>query len=187
MAVELGTSAGFVAAAPSDNPEGTGDTIAYMAYAQRCTAPSGNNSVTSMGWYCNTATGAANFQVGIYSHDAGNDKPNVLLASSGDVAKGTDAGWKSGAVSCALTASETYWLAMQYDDSAGNTEIDRSTVADQEWHVKITETELTDPWGTSDNSGTTLCAIYALYSAAGGVPINDPFIRPFAGPFGRAL
>ena len=41
-------------------------------YAGSCkfTAPLDAKDLTSIGWYCDNATQEANFQVGLYAHDA---------------------------------------------------------------------------------------------------------------------
>jgi hypothetical protein len=170
MAVTLGISAGFVLIRPTVSPEGTSSYYADNYHgAQKFTAPADAGSLIEIGWYDATSTEEANFEVGIYSHDAGNNRPGNRLATSGDIAKGTGAGWKYSAVPYALIPLTVYWLAMTCDDTASNTMISYETDAGQKWdYHNPGVTPLPASWGTSDGTGGYLFAIYGLYTEASG-------------------
>ena len=88
-----GTNCGFVTTAPTSDP--TGDDFFNAdnnTNAGKYVTPSGAVKVTEIGWYTGTATEAADFDVGIYTHDSSPNNPKDLVGSSGDVAKGTGAG-----------------------------------------------------------------------------------------------
>lgn len=176
MAVALGTNAGFVSAAPSADPSGTDANIDTIAFVQKTTSPAGANSVTSMGWWCDNATEEADFDVGLYSHDAVNDYANVLLASAANQAKGTTAGWKTASVAYDLSESTTYWVAAQLDDTATATTTNRSTTTDR-FGYRGASNALPNPFGSgSGYADTRTYAIYALYEAAAGglaLPVID--------------
>lgn len=167
MAVVEGTSAGFVTSAPSSDPAGSNGTTDATCWACKFTSPAGTNAISLMGWYCDNATEDVNYQLGIYSHDATNNRPNALLASSGDIAKGTSAGWKTGDVTYDLAESTVYWLTEQLDDPATTTYMNYTTDAGYKSDIK-SGTALPATWGSSGNTFGRIAAIYALYAAAGG-------------------
>jgi len=169
MAISIGTNCGFVTSRPTANPAFTGTDIADdKMLAIKVTAPVGTNSLTEIGWYCHNATEAADFQVGIYSHDSGSNKPGNRLAVSSDTAKGTAAGWKYASVSYSLVASTTYWLAVQLDDTATNTQIDFDEPVGERISQMFTVTSLPDPWAAgSSEFNDQYYAIYGLYSGSG--------------------
>lgn len=166
-AVVEGTNAGFVTSAPVDDPDGTNAVIDTRSRANKFTSPAGSNQVTSLGWYCDTISQEANFEVGIYSHDAVDDEPNVRLTANQTNAKGTTAGWKTSTLASPyeLTASTAYWLAYQLDDTATTTNVNYSDSIVDKADYKTLQTTLTNPWGDSTGSAVIIYAIYALYSA----------------------
>ncbi len=169
MGLVVGTNCGFVPEAPSADPEDNSGiwTLDNYALALKVTAPDGATAITEIGWWCDNATQAANFDVGIYSHNSGTDLPSSLLASSGDVAKGTDAGWKSAAVSCEITAGTTYWLAVALDNTATATKAELGNYSSNRVSYKAQDTPLAASW-SSDGTGTYRHAIYAVYTTAAG-------------------
>lgn len=185
MALVEGTNCGFVASAPTGDPAETiTDPIDTVAIGCKFVSPAGTNSLSRIYWYAYDATEEANFQVAIYSHDAGNDRPGTRLATSGDVAKGTTSGWKYGDVSYSLNASTTYWLCMQLDNTAtdSHTEYLYNPGSGVKADLKSAQTELPASWGTSDNTYELNIAIAGLYAASttgqpfnkrwGGIPHN---------------
>jgi hypothetical protein len=164
MAVVVGTSAGFVTSEPTSAPTGSQAGHDTYAVAFKVVAPAGGGSISKMGWYVNNATEAANFKLGIYSHDSANDRPNALLASSADTAKGTTSGWKSADVDFDFTGETTYWFCIQCDDTATMTIGIYTADATQKIDYKASQTDLPSPWGTSDGTAGRISAIYALYT-----------------------
>lgn len=169
-AVVDGTNAGFVTVAPVDNPSGSTSTADNRATALKITSPADIVAVTEMGFWCDTASEAADYQLGIYTHDAVNDTPEDLIAgSSGDLAKGTSAGWKvATGLSISVPQSTTVWLAFQLDDTETTTNVDITADAGAKKDRKNTQTELPSNWGTSDDTSGNLVAIYAVYTTSSG-------------------
>ena len=187
MALVVGTNCGFLSSAPTSDPESGDGYIPGYATASKHTSPAGTNSISSMGVYVGVAD-AGNMELGIYSHDAANNRPNALLASSGDISRGTNVGWKTGSVSYNLAASTTYWLATQHDNGTGSVRIDMGNVAGTATHTIGASSALPDPYGSSAFYANFVTSIYAIYAAAGGtLPIPQVFYRPFAGPLGGCL
>jgi hypothetical protein len=68
MAVSIGTNAGFVTSTPSTDPAGTNVAIDGLAAVVKDTSPSGSGLViTEVGWWCDTASEAGNYTMGLYS------------------------------------------------------------------------------------------------------------------------
>jgi hypothetical protein len=168
MAIVLGTDAGFVSDQPGD-PSGynSDGRIDNNALAFKDTSPAGTYNVTTIGCYIYNACSDTNMQVGLYSHDGTNNRPNARLATSGDFQKGTDAGHKTASVSFSLDESTSYWIAAQSDRpeavyivfSDGNNT-----------HYKESQTELPESWG-EDGNFNRLYSLYAIYAPAGGVEV----------------
>jgi len=124
MALVVGTNCGFVTTAPTSDPGGMKSTRDYYATSMKVTTTDAI-TITEMGWWCDNATEEANFEVGIYSHDGDNNRPLTLLKSDTTNAKGTDLGWKVvTGLDWDLSASTTYWIAFQLDNTATGTDID---------------------------------------------------------------
>lgn len=165
MAVTDGTNAGFVTAAPSTDPDATHDTIDTYAVGVKITSPAVIGTISSMGWHCSAASEAADFEIGIYAHDAGNDKPAALLASSGAIAKGTTGGWKTANVNYTFAASTIYWMVVQVDDTATTTYHDYTNTVGARGIYLTGQTSLPSPWSAGGGTtGTTMYAHYALYT-----------------------
>ena len=165
-AVVKGTSCGFVTVAPTSDPEGYSFAVSTWGRGFKDVAPTGATKVTEIGVYINIETEAADIDLGIYSHNAGDDNPEALLGSA-TIPKGTTAGWKTTAVNIDITASTTYWIAVQVDETTLSTSTDYTTDAGEKMDYKATQTSLTDPWGVSGGSGGFLFAVYAVYTTDG--------------------
>ena len=173
MSLVLGTNCGFVDTTPTADPNGGGVLVcATRANALKVVAPAGSSDITEIGIWIAQVTGTPDFQVGLYDHDSINNKPNNLLSVASGVIAG--AGWNSVAINYAITAGTTYWIGVQVDASAFNARLDYDTTGGDQWHYKNTQTDLTDPWGTtSTNQGVFLCSIYSVYTSSGATgPAN---------------
>lgn len=193
MTVAFGTNAGFVGSQPSADPAG-GSPVACnrSQMGQRDTSPAGTNQVIEIGWYTDTATEEANFEVGLYSWDADISKPNALIVSDKTNAKGTNGGWKRCTLSSpyGIDASTSYVPAFQLDNTATTTNLDRDTVTGDPGFCSTTSRDtLYDPtWGTEATVSTTRrAAIYALYEAAGGLAYNASGAISQSGAISRQL
>jgi hypothetical protein len=180
MSLGKGTNCGFVTAAPTADPDGVSGAIDTYAHSFKDVAPAGAVRVTEIGWWCDTATEAADYDVAIYTHDAVNNRPDAFVGSALNNAKGLTAGWKVvTGLNIAVTPGTTYWLGVQLDDTSPTT---RANFADsvsnkQDW--KTAQTSLPDPWGASSTSLARLFAVYAIVelgaSDAGFMTLNTGF------------
>ena len=116
MAIVVGTNAGFVVTAPTENPRGNIAGFNTFSEAVKDTSPATAIKVTEIGWYCDRNTEEANFEVGIYS-DEGNDEPEERLEVNTTNAKGTTDGWKVvTGLNWTISPSTVYWIAAQTAD-----------------------------------------------------------------------
>jgi hypothetical protein len=170
MGLIEGTNCGFCLVAPVDDPaEANRGPCDNYAVAGKFVAPADAASISEIGWWCDSASEAADFEVGIYAHDDVNNRPGALLASAAAAAKGTTAGWKKSSVAYDLTGGTTYWLGIQVDDTATQTSIDYLENAAQKYDYKGTPmTALPSPWAASNGTFGRYISIYAVYVAAGG-------------------
>ena len=166
MALVVGTNCGFVTVAPTNDPGGTVYTMDAKTKAIKDTVPAGATTITEIGWWSDTATEEANYEVGIYSHDAGNNRPSALLGSAKINAKGTGAGWKSvTGLNIEITAEFTYWIAVQLDDTATTTSTNfQGGMTGEYFNNEIATTTLPDPtWGAYASIANVYLAFYAVY------------------------
>ena len=165
MALVIGTNVGFVTVAPTADPGAPSTrSIRFQRFALRVIAPEGATKIVEIGWYCSAATSDGETDVGLYSHNSGDDNPEELLGSA-TFSKGTDEGWKSAVVDIAITEGTTYWIGAQADFGTGSgTNIDRNSSADAGEKVdhNANANSLPNPWGTTADSQELLYAIYAV-------------------------
>ena len=174
MALVKGTNCGFVTIAPSSDPVGDGtEPVDGYSWAFKADTPANATKVTEIGWWCDNATEAADFEVGIYAHDAGDDEPGALLISS-SVAKGTTAGWKKKTgLNLSVDPSTTYWIAFQVDATATATDTDYTTDAGESRDWVNSTTNLPSPWGDSNASLGRLFAVYAVVETSSDEGTQD--------------
>jgi len=163
MAVVLGTNAGFVSEAPVADPGGLSTTHDNVARATKDTTAAGVTKITEIGWWCDNATPDVNFEVGLYSHHAGNDLPENLLYSDTTNAKGGAAGWKTAVVDWEVSSETIYWIAVQLDNTTPGTDIDYINIGGRT-SLDIGITALKDVW-VSDGVADYIMAIYAVVEA----------------------
>jgi hypothetical protein len=171
MALVKGTNCGFVTVAPTAIPYGDGSIIAdYRANAFKDTAPTGAVAVTEIGWYTDQNTEEANFEVGIYDHNTGDNNPEAVVGSLSQThAKGTTSGWKvATGLNISITAGTIYWLAFQLDNTATQTNVNTQDSAGDKTSIKDAVSALSNPWGIDDASVPRMLAIYAVYTTGGG-------------------
>jgi len=174
MALELGTNCGFVTEAPVDDPSaaGTGG-IDTWAYDIKDTSPATAAKITEVGWYCDNATEAADFDVALYAADGEvvpGEAGNLLYSDTAN-AKGTDAGWKKVTVDWEISANTVYWIAVRLNDTETQTNIDAATSGGSGWDTRSAATELRDPFDGGDiYDPDGMPAIYAVWEAS--VPLT---------------
>lgn len=169
MAVVLGTNSGFVSTAPTADPNGTDTTFDNTIQVTRDTSPASATRITEIGWYCNNATEAANYEVGLYAADGAvvPGEAGTLLHVVRTNAKSTDAGWKRVIVDWTITPSTTYWLAVQLDNTATATASDRSATTGA-FDTLSAQTTLVNPLGAGAFFANFSLAIYAVWSSTKG-------------------
>jgi len=163
MALVDGTNCGFVLSAPVADPAGTATTRDNYASAIKVVAPAGISAITEIDWWSDNYSNETNFEVGLYSHDAGNDKPGTQLEIENINAKGTALGWKTVSVNWSVTPETTYWIALQIDNTATTTKFDWSATGGLRISVRAASS-LGATWPVDSNEGPDyLYSIYALY------------------------
>lgn len=168
MALVLGNNCGFVAAAPVADPDDANFTCDYSDRLVRDTSPVGADTITEVGWWCDNATEEANFEVGLYDDDTGNDDPQNLLEVDRTNAKGLGSGWKAVVgLNWSISASTLYWIAFQLDNTATSTLCNHNNDDfDGEWYSRdFVESTLDNPY-TGSGLQDDYYAIYAKYTSA---------------------
>ena len=167
-AIVVGTNAGFVTVAPSADPTGGATSnLDTRTFASKFTSPSDATSIVELGWWCNNATEAADFDVGVYDHNVGDNNPEAVVGSlSQNNAKGTTSGWKKiTGLNIPIDGSTIYWLAVQLDDTATTTNTDYNTLgAPYQLEYKDGQTALLSLFGSSNEVANRAYAIYAVYT-----------------------
>jgi hypothetical protein len=182
-----GANCGFVTIAPTADPLSSALGISSRVIGFKDIAPTGATSITEIGWWCDNTPPDANFEVGIYTHDAVNNRPDVLLSGASRTnAKGVTAGWKKATgLSISITAGQTYWIVTQLDTTSPATNTNYQTQTGEKYDYKSAST-LPEPWGSSSASGAYLVAFYAVYSSgaktltagSGTYAINGSSVSP---------
>lgn len=174
-ALVLGTNCGLVTEAPTDDPGGSDHVWDNSAKGFKVTTSSAV-TITEMGWWCDTASEEANFEVGIYSHDAINNNPEELLFVERTNAKGTTSGWKGvTGLNWSLDSSTTYWLLVQLDNTSTATYGNYQNSVGDKWVSGFAMTTLPNPW-TYISSDDVILAIYAVWEA--GAPPPESTCNP---------
>lgn len=183
MALIKGTNCGFVTVAPTADPLGTSSMKDTEASAFKDTSPVGALLVVEIGWYCDNATEEANYDVGIYSHDAGNNRPDTIIDSVSTAAKGTTSGWKKiSGLSIPIVGSTVYWIGIQLDDTATQTDWNITADGTQKLDWKTSQTSLPTTWGASSGTDGYLAGVYALVEFSSESPSLSPSISPSVSP-----
>ena len=163
MALVLGTNCGFVTVAPTTDPSDGAKIMDAVTWGIRDTTPAILTKITEVGWYCDNATATnANFEVGLYSHDAVNNCPGALLFSDIVNEKGTTAGWKTVTVDWDIVPETIYWIAVQLDNTSSQTNTNYTGGA--QGSLGPSGAALQNPWGSTD-SREEFCAFYAVVGA----------------------
>lgn len=176
MPLVKGTNCGFVTEAPAGDPGGDGTlTCDNTSSALKDDSPAGAVKVTEIGFYCDNATEASNFEVAIYDHNSGDDNPEDIVGVDRTNAKGTDAGWKRvTGLNIAISAETIYWLAFQVDYTPTRSKLPYEwDVGNAKFDQRTLQSTLADPWGASSVTNEENVAIYAVYETGGGPVVLD--------------
>ncbi len=159
MAVVLGTNSGFVTVAPTADPAGTGTTIDGNAVVTKHTSPANSVLITSIGWYRESGTNTANWEIALYSDLAGVPLTRLAVDATNSTASN---GWLTTAVSWAIAPSTPYWLALQMDAHSGSSGVDAAASGGAGSDL-FAATALADPYaGGTVADADGMYAIYAL-------------------------
>jgi len=169
MALALGTNCGFVKMAPTADPSGSAFTIDDVASVTKHTSPTNATKIVEVGWWCDTATEEANFEVGLYAANGAvvPGEAGTLLHVSRTNAKGTTSGWKRVAVDWPITPNTVYWIGLQVDNTASPTSSDWSNINGAGIdNLGSGKTTLPDPCGGGALiDADAMDAFYAVYTA----------------------
>ena len=161
MTVVLGTNAGFVTTAPTADPHSSAAGLTGTLAIQ-FTTPSGCTEITEMGTYSAGGPPTTSAEFAIYEDDTG--APGDMLGTAESFSYTSGAGWKKvTGLSITVSASTTYWLALQTD---GQINYDYASTGATYAGINSTST-LADPFGTPDSIFTRMVAIYGLYVSSG--------------------
>lgn len=175
MAVVRGTNCGFVTAQPTADPDGTATNLDNISLAVKDSLAAGSYTISELGWYQSRAgnNSVCAYEMGIYSHDAVNGRPNALIeaATTGQSVVANDTGsWQRYtdlSISIEPAETTTYWVALSLADVATQPAVDVSTGSGDELDYKSSTPTLPSSWGASSGGNTSAHAIYALYAASG--------------------
>jgi hypothetical protein len=167
MALTVGVNCGFVPVAPTADPAATTfPNFDNTMGAFKAVAPQGATRIVELGWYCDNATQAANWEGGVFA-DAGAGEPEGRLQHSPTNAKGTTAGWKATApiVWTGIVPGTAYWFGLQLDPTATRTAVNGELSGGPGFATKAApQTTLPSDWGTSSTTDADgIVGIYAIY------------------------
>ena len=159
MAVVLGTSSGFVIVSPTADPAGTNTVIDGASVVTKDTSPVGSIKITEIGWYRESGTNAANFEIALYSEVSGVASARLFVDATNS---STSSGWIVTAVDWAISENTAYWLAVQMDAHTGSSNIDTNVSGGAGIDRLTGQTTLNNPYG----GGAVLDAdgMYAIYA-----------------------
>lgn len=162
MALILGTNCGFITEAPVSDPDTPSTiTIDGRSNAVKDTSPADADKITEIGFWIDNSTPDVNFEVGLYAHDGGTDKPAARLFVDNTNAKGSDVGWKTVTVDWNISPSTVYWIAVQIDNTTTTLGASGGLSGTPRWSFDTSQSSLTDPWGSSSESSSAF-GLYAL-------------------------
>ncbi len=142
----------------------------------KATSQSNATKVIEVGWWCDNATEAANFEVGLYSADGAvvPGEAGTRLFVSATNAKGTTSGWKVvTGLNWTISASTIYWIGLQVDNTATATSLDNSLTGGTGYDRRLSQTTLNNPYGGGGISVSGgILALYALVEVTASGPAN---------------
>lgn len=174
MALVLGTNCGFVASAPVDDPGETALVFDGVSYVIRDTSPANAVSISEIGWWRDSGTDTANFEVALYASD-GSYTPGEAGTRLyvDDTNSSSSSGWISVSVDWEITGGTIYWLGAQLDAHSGSSYIDRVLSGGSGIDLQAPATTLGNPYGGGaiyDSDG--MVSIYAVYTTSGAATTN---------------
>ena len=182
MAIVLGTSSGFVSVAPTTDPNAAGaPVIGGSSVVTKDTSPAGAVRVTEVGWYRSTGTDTANWEIGLYSDNAGVADVRLQVEATNS---SSTTGWLTRSVNWPISPSTAYWLAVQMDAHVGGSNIDRDTTGGAGFDILTGQTALNNPYGGGAVAQPTgLAAIYAVYTTTSIAGISSRATTIIGGAF----
>lgn len=162
-----GTDFGIVTTVPTGTP--TQDNVFTMSDRSRVCKITTTDAMTvnEMGWYAGSAQEGVNFEIGIYAANGAGGNAGTLLYSDKTNSLTAGEGWQRvTGLSWSLSAATTYFIGIQVD--AGTATIKFTNVASTYRYQSITETTLSDPYGTSAYTTSRIFPIYIFEGTTGG-------------------
>jgi hypothetical protein len=160
MTVALGTSSGFVTVAPTADPTGTAATIDSLSIVTKDTSPSAGTLITEVGWWRDSGTDPANWEIGLYADNSGVADALLYVDATNST---TVTGWQVVSVRWPITANTAYWLAIQMDAHAGSSATDTQGSGGVGRDALSGQTTLNNPYGGGAVANPVgMAAIYAL-------------------------
>jgi hypothetical protein len=178
MAITIGTNAGFVTAAPTSDPGGTGLTLDDKSAVMIDTVPATAAKITKVGFWVDNATEETNLRVALYDNDGATvpGEAGTRLYLSSDFAKGTGAGWKEITVDWDVSAyvNTSVWIGLGIDNTATSTTVDHTASGGPNFDVRNGASAMPNPYaGGAIAYVAGKVALYAVWEAApaGGLSI----------------
>mgnify|MGYP003405231181 CR=1 FL=1 len=161
MAVVLGTSSGFVTVAPTADPNGgVNITIDDAAVVTKHTTPSGVGKITEVGWYRGAGTNTANWEIGLYSDNAGVADVRLQVEATNS---SSTTGWLTRTVNWTISPGTAYWLAVQMDPHTGSSTLDGEKSGGVGRDTISPASTLNNPFGGGAvENAVGMAAIYAV-------------------------
>lgn len=161
MAVVLGTSSGFVTVAPTADPSGSSAfVIDSLSTVTKDISPSTPMKIIEIGWWRDSGTDPANWEIGLYSEAAGIADALLEVDRTNST---TTTGWTRKTVNWSISTSTAYWLALQMDAHAGSSAVDIQSSGGMGRDSLTAQTTLNNPYGGGAvASAVAMVALYAL-------------------------
>lgn len=162
MALVLGTNCGFVTSAPVDDPGELSYAIDNYVLLVGDTTPATALKILQVGWWCDNNPQEANFEVGLYAADAEGGAAGTLLYANQTNNAGSAGGtWKTVDVDWEILPNTDYWIGVQVDDTATQTNTNYKTSGGKT-QANPSEPTLDDPYSGGTGISSWMYAIYAL-------------------------
>jgi hypothetical protein len=139
------------------------------------TGPADDGSLSSIRVYLSAIDGAATgVKVALYSHDATNDRPGTLVASTSTAAAGS-VGWNALPLSAPITNNTTYWIAVNIE--GGGTRLGFNYCACGVDSTSTYPRAFNSPWPVEHGPPTNLMSDYewSMYMDVASGGVNDTY------------
>jgi len=189
----MGAANGFTTTSPDTRyGAGTENIAKDNALGQKFTAPgSGTLEISEMGAWLAYSSSSEYVKLAIFNYDSTNTCPSTIVSNSQTdaffITAGTPAKYyHTYGTKPTVTGGADYWLCFIAGTSNIVWSISATGTAVNEWRSATYDTWATDTEWHTHNHYANDSSMYAVYAAAaGGVPLSNPFSRPFEQALGR--